>query len=57
MLFTSPLFLFCFLPAVLAVYFAVPRRLRGIRNAWLLAASLVFYGAGEPGFVAILAAS
>jgi alginate O-acetyltransferase complex protein AlgI len=57
MLFTSPLFLFAFLPAVLAVYFAVPRRLRGVRNAWLLAASLVFYGTGEPGFVAVLAGS
>jgi len=57
MLFTSPLFLFCFLPTVLVVYFAVPRRLRGVRNAWLLAASLVFYGAGEPRFVVVLAAS
>ena len=57
MLFTSPIFLFCFLPAVLAVYYAAPIRWRGFRNAWLLAASLVFYGAGEPRFVAVLTAS
>ncbi len=45
MLFSGIPFLFYFLPVVLAVYFLVPRKLR---NAILLAASLVFYGWGEP---------
>lgn len=40
MVFTSPIFLFLFLPVTLAVNFALPRRLR---NAWLLLASIVFY--------------
>ena len=57
MLFTTPVFLFCFLPAVLAGYYLVPARLRGLRNLWLLAASLVFYAAGEPSFVFVLCAS
>ena len=45
MLFSSALFVFCFLPIVLGVYFVVHPRLR---NAWLLAVSLVFYAWGEP---------
>ncbi len=40
MLFSSPEFLFAFLPAFLAVYFAVPGRLK---NAVLMLASLLFY--------------
>ena len=40
MLFSSITFLFYFLPIVLAVYFAVPRR---ARNSVLLGASLLFY--------------
>ena len=45
MLFSSIPFLYYFLPAVLAVYFMVPRKLK---NAVLLLFSLVFYGWGEP---------
>ncbi|CAN5713732.1 MBOAT family protein [soil metagenome] len=45
MLFSSVLFVFYFLPAVLLVYFLVPRCLK---NAWLLFASLTFYTWGEP---------
>ena len=45
MLFSSIPFLYWFLPAVLILYFAVPRVLK---NTVLLAASLVFYGWGEP---------
>jgi len=45
MLFSSALFVFCFLPIVLGVHFVVHPRLR---NAWLLVASLVFYAWGEP---------
>ena len=45
MLFSSVPFLYYFLPAVLILYFLVPRVLK---NTVLLAASLVFYGWGEP---------
>jgi alginate O-acetyltransferase complex protein AlgI len=50
MVFTSHFFVFYFLPAVLAVYYALPRR-TAWRNAWLLAASIVFYGWWNPWFV------
>src|SRR5271156_677436 len=55
MVFSSPLFLFAFLPAVLTVYLLLP----GLksRNAWLLFASLVFYAWGEVGFILLLLAS
>ncbi|MDD5863593.1 MAG: MBOAT family protein [Firmicutes bacterium] len=45
MVFSSIPFLYYFLPAVLGVYFLVPRR---GKNGVLLLASLVFYGWGEP---------
>ena len=51
MLFSSIPFLYYFLPAVLLVYFAVPR---AAKNAVLLAASLVFYGWGEPKLLALM---
>ncbi len=57
MLFTSPSFLFAFLPLVVVLYFAIPAGWRGFRNAWLLISSFFFYGIGEPHFVAILAIS
>jgi alginate O-acetyltransferase complex protein AlgI len=44
MLFTEPLFLFLFLPVVLLVYYVSPAR---ARNYVLIAASFVFYLAGE----------
>ena len=47
MLFSSVPFLFYFLPAVLLVYFLVPKR---AKNGVLLLSSLVFYGWGEPHF-------
>ena len=52
MLFSTPLFLFLFLPVVLLVYFFLP----GIRarNIWLLLASLVFYAWGELAFIPVL---
>ncbi|MCA9511823.1 MAG: MBOAT family protein, partial [Myxococcales bacterium] len=55
MLFSSTVFLFAFLPIVLTVAFALP----GVRarNAWLLAASLVFYAWGEARYTAVLLAS
>lgn len=48
MLFSGIPFLFYFLPCVLLVYFIVPQK---GRNAVLLAASLFFYGWGEPKFL------
>jgi alginate O-acetyltransferase complex protein AlgI len=51
MVFSSALFLFLFLPLVIAVHFAVPRR---ARNAVLLAASLWFYAWGSPGAIGVL---
>jgi alginate O-acetyltransferase complex protein AlgI len=52
--FSSTLFLFAFLPLVLAVYALVPRR---GAHAWLLMASLVFYTWGEPKLVWVMLAS
>ena len=45
MIFSSIPFLYYFLPAVLLVYFAVPK---AAKNAVLLVSSLIFYGWGEP---------
>jgi alginate O-acetyltransferase complex protein AlgI len=55
MVFSAPLFLFLFLPLVLAVYFLLPG-LRA-RNGWLLLASLIFYAWGEAGFILLLLVS
>lgn len=52
MLFSSNVFLFAFLPAVLAVYYVCPRRWR---NPVLLVFSLFFYGWGEPRYLALMA--
>ena len=53
MVFASPifLFLFLFLPAVVALYFALPRR---AGNAVLLFASIAFYVWGEGPYAAIV---
>ena len=51
MLFSSLEFLYLFLPLVLALYFAVPRR---ARNLVLLLTSLVFYGVGEPAYLVLM---
>jgi alginate O-acetyltransferase complex protein AlgI len=52
MLFSTPLFIFLFLPVVLLIYVLLP----GIRsrNTWLLLASLIFYAWGELGFILML---
>ncbi len=67
MLFSSFLFLFWYLPAVLLLYFLVPPAARllsrdrmreshvlALRNAVLLAVSLLFYGWGEPIYVLLM---
>lgn len=51
MVFSSLLFLFLYLPVVLAIYYVVPRRWR---NLWLFAANLVFYGWGEPVYILLM---
>lgn len=51
MVFSSLLFTFFFLPAVVACYFLAKEK---YRNYLLLAASLIFYAYGEPRFVFIL---
>lgn len=55
MLFSSLIFLFLFLPAVLLVYYAVLRK-RTSRNLLLTFASLCFYAWGEPRFVFVMIA-
>ena len=54
MVFSSLLFLFIFLPAVLIVYYIVPRKLK---NSILLLFSLVFYAWGEPIYILLMLAS
>ena len=51
MLFSSVTFLYYFLPAVLILYFLVPRFLK---NTVLLISSLVFYGWGEPKLLGLM---
>lgn len=51
MVFSSPVFLFIFLPIVLLVYYLLRNTLR---NIWLLLASLVFYAWYKPEFLILL---
>lgn len=53
MLFPSLVFLFCFLPVVLAAY-CLLRGHRKVQNHLLLVASLGFYAWGEPKFVFVM---
>ena len=52
MLFSSLEFIFLYLPINVAVYFALPKK---IRNFWLLFGGLVFYAFGEPRFLPVMA--
>ena len=54
MVFSSLLFLFCYLPIVLATYYIIPR---SWRNAFLFFASLFFYAWGEPVYIIIMLVS
>jgi alginate O-acetyltransferase complex protein AlgI len=54
MVFSSPTFLFLFLPVIYLLNLAAPKWLR---NPLLLLASLIFYGWGEPFFVLVMVAS
>lgn len=54
MIFSSLLFLFRFLPAVLVCYYIVPR---GLRNLVLFLFSLLFYAWGEPVYIILMVIS
>lgn len=54
MLFSSPVFLFLFLPFLLVAYFLVPQR---VRNLFLLLVSLLFYVWGEKLYVLVMLVS
>ena len=54
MVFSSPVFLFVFFPAVCLVSLVFPVRLQ---NAWLALASVVFYAFGQPQYTLLLGAS
>src|SRR5438046_1336522 len=54
MVFSSPVFLFFFLPLALAAHYLAPRALR---NAVLLGISLLFYAWGEKSYVVVMIAS
>ena len=51
MLFSSNVFLYFYIPIVLALYYLSPRKLR---NLTLFVVSLVFYGWGEPVYVLLM---
>jgi len=51
MVFSSILFIFIYLPVVLAVYYLLPRKWR---NLWLFVVNLVFYGWGEPVYILLM---
>ncbi|HYZ65018.1 MAG TPA: MBOAT family protein [Acetobacteraceae bacterium] len=53
MLFNSQIFVFFFLPLVLAGYYALAWS-RGLRQAWVIAASIAFYGYWDIRFVPLL---
>ena len=54
MIFSSNVFLFAYLPIVLALYYIFPRKLR---NPVLLITSLIFYGWGEPIYLFLMIAT
>ncbi len=51
MVFSSILFMFIYLPVVLAVYYIVPWKWR---NPWLFVVNLIFYGWGEPVYIVLM---
>ena len=51
MVFSSILFMFIYLPCVLGIYYALPKK---YRNGALFALNLIFYGWGEPIYITIM---
>jgi len=56
MVFSSPIFIFAFLPVTLAGYYIL-HRWRILQNIWLVIVSLMFYAWGEPKNVLLMIAS
>ena len=54
MLFSSVIFLFLFLPAMLFMYFIIQKKYLGLRNIVLLFSSLAFYFYGEPIYIFLM---
>ncbi len=54
MVFSSTIFLFCFLPLALLLVYALPQR---YKNGGLLFMSLLFYSWGEPKYILVMLAS
>lgn len=54
MVFSTAIFVFAFLPVFLGVYYLLPFRLR---SAWILAASLLFYGWWRLDFLSLIVAT
>ena len=54
MVFSSSVFFMAFLPITLILYFLIPERFLKGRNLWLLIASLIFYGWGEPKYILVM---
>jgi alginate O-acetyltransferase complex protein AlgI len=59
MVFSSPLFLFYFLPAFLVIYYLLPFQWKGfaLKNTFITVTSCIFYGWLVPWFVLLLLAS
>ncbi len=57
MLFSSPVFLFAFLPIVILVYYGLLRGYRRGQNLFLLLASLFFYGWADWGYMLVMVGS
>lgn len=57
MLFSSLIFILCFLPIVTILYYTVFRFNRNVQNVFLLFVSLGFYAWGEPSFVFVMMGS
>ncbi len=55
MVFSSLVFLFLFLPFVIAIYYLIPSRT--YKNLWLFVTSLFFYAWGEPIYISIMIVS
>lgn len=51
MVFSSLIFLFCYLPIVLLIYYIIPYK---YRNPFLFLVNLIFYGWGEPIYVTLM---
>ena len=54
MIFSSITFLFYFLPVLLIIYYAVPKK---FKNIILLIASMLFYFVGEPKYILLIIVS